>query len=66
MKLLISEEAAKILDLLEQIESVNKILKVHAGDTFMQQQYLDRKRRFVQKLAQQLKAFDIQPKDMVA
>ena len=66
MEKIISEAAAKALDLLEQIESVNQMIQTHAGDSFMQNQYQHRKQEFVQKLVETLKEFDIQPKDLAA
>ncbi|MEM9985402.1 MAG: hypothetical protein AAF804_09930 [Bacteroidota bacterium] len=66
MESLISEKAARVLDLLEQIESVNEMIHKHEGDTFMQGQYQYRKQLFVQELAGKLKEFDIHPQDLAA
>ena len=66
MEPLISEKAARVLDLLEQIESVNEMIRLHEGDAFMQDQYQYRKQRFIQELAGKLKEFDIQPQDLAA
>lgn len=50
MEDLISKEAAKILDLLEQIQSVNEMIELHEKDAFMQDQYKYRKEQFVKEL----------------
>lgn len=63
---LISKKAARVLDLLEQIESVNGMLHLHPDDPFMQDQYIFRKQQFVQELAEILKQFDIEPRDLAA
>lgn len=44
MEGVINEKAAKILDLLEQIDSVNQMIVMHEGDSFMQEQYVYRKK----------------------
>ncbi|RMG72454.1 MAG: hypothetical protein D6722_05400 [Bacteroidetes bacterium] len=66
MEALISKKAARVLDLLEQIESVNEMIRLHEGDAFMQGQYQSRKQQFIQDLAEELKAFDIEPHDLAA
>ena len=66
MESLISEKAARVLDLLEQIESVNEMIHTHEGDAFMQEQYQYRKKLFIQELAGKLKEFEIQPRDLAA
>lgn len=66
MEPLISEKAASVLDLLEQIESVNDMIRLHQGDAFMQEQYHARKQQFIKDLASKLEAFDIKPRDLAA
>lgn len=63
---LISEKAARGLDLLEQIESVCEMIHIHEEDAFMQEQSQYQKQRFVQELAGKLEAFEIQPQDVAA
>jgi hypothetical protein len=66
MEELISEKAARVLDLLEQIDAVNQMIKLHHGDPFMQKQYQHRKDQFVQELAAGLKEFEVRPQDLAA
>lgn len=66
MEGVISEKAAKILDLLEQIESVNEMIQVHEDDSFMKDQYMYRKEEFIKELVDQLGQFQINPEDLVA
>ena len=66
MEDLISEKAVKVLDLLEQIESVNEMIKVHEDDPFMRDQYVYRKEQFVKELVLQLREYNIKPKDLAA
>jgi hypothetical protein len=61
---LISQNAADALDLLEQIEAVNEMIELHAGDDFMKEQYEYRKRHFVKALVALLAAFKIDHKDL--
>lgn len=66
MESVLSEKAAKVLDLLEQIESVNEMIKVHEGDSFMKEQYEYRKENFVKELVDLLGQYQINPEDLVA
>lgn len=66
MEKLISENAAMILDLLEQIESVNEMIALHADDSFMLEQYRYRKEQFVKELGQLLSGYGVQPEDLAA
>ena len=66
MEGVISDKAAKVLDLLEQIESVNEMIKVHESDPFMKDQYVYRKEGFVKELVEELGQFQISPEDLVA
>ncbi len=54
MKDSISKKSAEILDILEQIESVNKMIDLHLDDDFMQEQYGYRKRELTQTLVKKL------------
>lgn len=66
MEGIISERAAKILDLLEQIDSVNQMIVMHEGDSFMREQYIYRKNEFVKSLGVQLSEYKIEPEDLAA
>ncbi|MEM6265427.1 MAG: hypothetical protein AAGI38_23195 [Bacteroidota bacterium] len=66
MEPIISEKTAQVLDILEQIESVNKMIATHKGDSFMQNQYTYKKQQLIQQLTNKLKAFDINPSDLAA
>ena len=66
MEDIISEKAAKILDLLEQIESVNGMIQIHEDDSFMKDQYVYRKEGFIKELVEELGQFQITPEDLVA
>ncbi len=50
-----------VLDLLEQIESVNEMTSLHSDDEFMQKQYKYRRSEFVKELAKYLSECKIQP-----
>jgi hypothetical protein len=60
------KKAANILNLLEQIESVNQMIKLHQHDPFMRKQYQYRKDQFVRELAEGLKDFEVLPQDLAA
>ncbi len=62
----VNEKAARVLDLLEQIESVNEMIAAHEGDSFMQDQYIFRKEEFVKALGVQLSEFKIELSDLAA
>ncbi len=67
MKDLISEKTAKILDLLEQIESVNEMIVMHEDDAFMHDQYKYRKEELVKELVVLLlDEYSIDPEDLAA
>ena len=64
---LISEEIARVIDLLEQIKAVNKMIEIHKGsDDFMLNQYKYRKEKFLKELKELLQEFDISPSDLLA
>ena len=60
-KELVSEEIANIIDLLEQVKDVNKMIKIHqeSDDDFMLNQYKHRKEKFLVELKELLGKFDI-------
>jgi hypothetical protein len=62
----ISEKAARVLNLLEQIDAVNEMIELHEGDSFMLDQYIYRKEEFVKDLVIQLGAFNIEKDDLAA
>lgn len=62
----ISEKAARVLDLLEQIDAVNEMIELHEDDAFMLDQYIYRKEEFVKELVVQLGAFNIEKDDLAA
>lgn len=66
MEEVISEKAARILDLLEQIEAVNEMISIHEDDPFMKDQYLYRKEQFIKELVFQLGEYEIKPEDLAA
>jgi hypothetical protein len=66
MEELISEKAAKFLDLLEQIESVNEMIDLHKDDPFMLDQYSERKEGFIKDLVELLGEYQILPEDLAA
>lgn len=60
---LIDEEMARILDILEQIKSVNKMINFHkyeSRDSSMVHQYEDIRRRFLVELKEILQGFGIE------
>lgn len=66
MEILISENEARVLDLLTQINSVNDMIVLHSEDSFMKNQYIYRKQTFVQELVILLEDFKIRKEDLVA
>ncbi len=62
----ISEKSAEVLDILEQIESVNKIIEIHLDDDFMREQYEYRKKELAGHLVEKLKAYEIDVKNTAA
>lgn len=66
MDQVISEKAAKVLDLLEQLESVNRMIAQHQGDSFMREQYVYKKQQIAIELGGCLKDFEISPQDLAA
>lgn len=58
-----TEKEARVLDLLHQIQEVNKMIDLHkgeGGDAFMIEQYVDVKKGFLQELKAILSDFEIE------
>jgi hypothetical protein len=66
MEEVISEKAARVLDLLEQIEAVNEMISLHEDDSFMKDQYVYRKEEFIKELVIQLGEYNIEKEDLAA
>lgn len=66
MEEIISEKAARVLDLLEQIDEVNKMIEFHKDDSFMKDQYIYQKEGFVKELVDQLGKYSIEKEDLAA
>jgi len=66
MEEIISEKAARVLDLLEQIEAVNQMINLHKDDLFMRNQYAYRKEEFIKELTIQLGEFNITKEELAA
>lgn len=65
---LLDEKIVNVIDLLEQIEDVNRMIKIHEDDEddFMLSQYQYRKEEFLKSLKEILLEFDISPADLAA
>jgi len=64
---LVSEEIAQVIDILEQVKSVNEMIELHKGsDDFMADQYRHRKEKFLKELRELLQEFNISPTDLAA
>lgn len=62
---LIDEELARVLDILEQIKELNRMIDRHkyqSIDEFMLRQYEDMKNRFLEELKDILQAYEIEVK----
>ena len=62
----ISEKSAEVLDVLEQLESVNKMIELHRDDRFMREQYEYRKEELAAQLIEKLKAYQVNVKNTAA
>lgn len=66
-KEIVSEEIVKVIDILEQIKDVNRMIEIHKEkDSFMLNQYVHRKDKFLKELSVLLEKFDISPTDLAA
>jgi len=65
---LVSKEIASVIDILEQIQDVNRMLEIHKDDEddLMLNQFQYRKENFLKELKKLLKDFDISPTDLAA
>jgi hypothetical protein len=65
---LISEEIARMIDILEQIKDVNRMIELHQDDEddLMIDQYRYRREKFLNELKELLQEFDISPADLAA
>lgn len=66
MEGLISEKAIRVADVLERIDSVNRMISVHTDDDFMRSQYEFRRSNFMEELKTYLSEFDLHLKDIAA
>lgn len=67
-KELVSKEIAQAIDILEQIEDVNRMISVHQTDQddMMTNQYQYRKENLVKEFSNLLQKFNINPNDLAA
>lgn len=68
MENIIDNRIVKVTDLLEQIESVNNMIKIHENDqtNIMKSQYQFRRNKFLKELNEILKDFNIGISDLAA
>jgi len=62
-KVLLDEDLARVLDILEQVKGLNKMIELHksqSGDKFMVNQYEDMKNRFLEELKGILSDYQIE------
>lgn len=60
---LLDKNSARILDILEQVKKLNKMIDLHksqSGDNFMVNQYQDMKNRFLEELKEILSDYEIE------
>ncbi len=63
--LLIDEDLARVLDILEQVKKLNNMIGLHksdAHDSLMAEQYEDMKMRYLEELKQILASYQIEVK----
>ena len=61
--ILLDEKLARVLDILEQVKELNKMIDLHrnqSGDDFMVNQYSDMKNRFLYELKEILSDYEIE------
>ncbi|MCB0595061.1 MAG: hypothetical protein H6557_06365 [Lewinellaceae bacterium] len=65
---LISEDIARMIDILEQIKDVNRMIELHQDDEddLMIDQYKYRREKFLKELKELLQEFNISPADLAA
>jgi len=62
-KAMLDKDLARVLDLLEQVKELNKMIDMHktqSKDSFMVNQYQDMKNRFLEELKEILSDFQIE------
>jgi len=62
-KVLLDKDLARVLDLLEQVKKLNKMIDLHKNeseDDFMVNQYQDMKNRFLEELKEILSDYQIE------
>ncbi len=59
-----NERAIRVIDLLEQIQSVDQMIELHQEDAFMRDQYQHRRDQFTQELGQILSEYKIKPSQL--
>jgi len=62
-KAMLDKDLARVLDLLEQVKELNKMIDMHktqSNDSFMVNQYQDMKNRFLEELKEILSDFQIE------
>jgi len=62
-KALLDKDLARVLDILEQVKELNKMIDLHknqSGDKFMVNQYQDMKNRFLEELKEILSDYEIE------
>jgi len=61
--MLIDQEMARVLDILEQVKKLNRMIEMHKNqskDDFMARQYEDMKHRFLEELKDILREYEIE------
>ena len=62
-EVLIDQEQARVLDILEQVKKLNQVIALHESeskDTLMASQYRDMRNRFLLELKQILSAYELE------
>ena len=66
MKDATNQRSLVVLDILEQVESVNGMIDLHRDDDFMREQYEHRKKELTARLVEKLKAYDVAIEEIAA